>query len=49
MNLDPRIQHFLYYMNLALNTVFRLALIAILTLMIVYEREYELMQIVVSM
>lgn len=40
MSLDPRIQHFLYYMNLMLNTVFRLSLIAIFVLMIVYEHEY---------
>jgi len=36
MSMDPKIQNFLYYMNVMLNTVFRLALLATLVLMIVY-------------
>ena len=49
MSLDQRIQRFLYGMNLLLNTVFRLALLAILILMIVYNQEYKLMQMIVIM
>ncbi len=49
MSIDPRVQHFLYYMNLFMNTLFRLALLAILVLMIVYQREFKLMQMVVSL
>jgi len=49
MNMDPRIQNFLYYMNLILNTIFRLSLLAILVLMMVYHHEYKLMQMIVAM
>jgi len=49
MSLDQRIQRFLYGMNILLNTVFRLALLAILILMIVYNQEYKLMQMIVIM
>lgn len=49
MNMDPRIQNFLYYMNLILNTIFRLSLLAILVLMMIYHHEYHLMQMIVAM
>lgn len=47
--MDPRIQNFLYYMNLILNTIFRLSLLAILVLMMIYHHEYHLMQMIVAM
>lgn len=49
MNLDPRVQYFLYYMNVILNSIFRLSLIVILVLMILYDGEKKLMEMVVAM